>query len=71
MNLLYSSDITDKHHGIIGIRKIMSINNSPHINLLVDNNLVPYLMEYIYQNIYPQLQLEAAWILTNVASGPT
>ena len=55
--LLYSSDIVDKHHGIIGIRKIMSFDNSPHIYLLVDNNLVPYLMEYVYQNIYPQLQL--------------
>lgn len=36
---------------------------------MIDAGLVPKMIEYVKQSEYPQLQLEATWALTNVASG--
>lgn len=30
---------------------------------------MPKLIQFAYQNQYPRLQVEAAWVLTNIASG--
>ena len=48
-----------QHYGLIRIRKILSV---------IDAGLVPRVIEHVKQNDYPQLQLEATWVLTNVAS---
>lgn len=47
----------------------MSIVDDPPIQPIVDTGVIPKLIEYINQESYPQLQLEATWALTNVASG--
>lgn len=54
---------------MIGVRKILSIADSPPIQAIIDAGLVPRMIEYVKQSEYPQLQLEATWALTNVASG--
>ena len=36
---------------------------------MIDAGLVPKMIELVKQEEYPQLQLEATWTLTNVASG--
>lgn len=64
-----SEDILRQHYGLIGIRKILSIAENPPIQSIIDAGLVPKMIDYIKQNDYPQLQLEATWALTNVASG--
>lgn len=56
---------------MIGVRKILSIADSPPIQAVIDAGLVPRMIEYVKQQEYPQLQLEATWALTNVASGTT
>lgn len=38
---------------------------------MIDVGLIPKLINYAKQSEYPQLQLEAAWCLTNVAAGNT
>ncbi len=53
---------------MLGIRKILSVNNPP-VNLIIQNNLVKPLVEFMKEEKYPRLQVEAAWALTNVASG--
>ena len=58
-----------QHQGIIGVRKILSVLNNPPIQIVIDAGLVPRMIEYVRQTAYPQLQLEATWALTNVASG--
>ncbi len=65
------NDIIKQHQGMIGIRKILSIAESPPIQAVIDAGLVPRMIEYVKQQEYPQLQLEATWALTNVASGTT
>jgi hypothetical protein len=64
-------NVLNQHHGMIGIRKILSIAENPPIQAVIDAGLVPKMIEYIKQQEYPQLQLEATWALTNVASGTT
>ncbi len=58
-----------KHYGVIGLRKILSVEDGPPIQVVIDANLVPRLLEFIKQDIELHLQLEAAWALTNIASG--
>eukprot|EP00919_Chromeraceae_sp_WS-2016_P028827 GHVR01068282.1.p1 GENE.GHVR01068282.1~~GHVR01068282.1.p1 ORF type:complete len:106 (-),score=13.57 GHVR01068282.1:995-1312(-) len=73
-NLVHSvtdQDIIKQHYGLIGIRKILSIAENPPIQAVIDAGLVPRMIEYVKQTMYPQLQLEATWALTNVASGTT
>jgi importin subunit alpha-6/7 len=67
--LFQSADIISKHKGIIGIRKILSVEDNPPIEEVVDSGIIPTLVEYLNKPEFPQLRLEAAWILTNVASG--
>jgi hypothetical protein len=41
----------------------------PPIQRVIDNGLIPILIHWMNQQNYPQMKLEACWILTNVASG--
>ena len=66
---IHSSDILENHLGVIGIRKILSAFVDPPVQLVIDCGLVPKFISYIKQSDYPQLQLEATWALTNIASG--
>ena len=50
-------DILRQHFGMIGVRKILSIADSPPIQAVIDAGLVPKMIEYIKQQDYPQLQL--------------
>ena len=63
-------DITQVHFGMIGIRKLIS-NEHPPVQRIIDTGLIPHLIELVKQHEYPQLQMESAWILTNIASGST
>ena len=49
----------------------MSVADEPPIQPIVDTGIIPKFIEFINQEEYPQLQLEATWALTNVASGST
>jgi len=60
-----------QHLGVIGLRKILSIEEGPPIQPVIDANLIPRLIEFMQKDDEPHLQLEAAWALTNVASGTT
>jgi len=66
-----NDDILEQHRGMIGIRKILSIAENPPIQSIIDAGLIPKMITYVKQSEFPQLQLEATWALTNVASGTT
>ena len=57
------------HQGIIGIRKILSVDKNAPIQLVIDANLVPKMIQFMKQIKFPRLQMEATWALTNIASG--
>jgi len=66
---IFSKDVQKQHMGVIGLRRILSIEESPPIQPVIDMNLVPRLIEFMQKEELPHLQLESVWALTNVASG--
>jgi len=63
------NDRLKQHYGMIGLRKILSQEKGAPIQHAVDMNLVPRFIEFTQRKDEPHLQLEAAWALTNIASG--
>lgn len=66
---LTSGNLRNEYLGIIGLRKLLSLENHPPIQLVIDSNLIPKMIELMGRNDQPSLQLESTWCLTNVATG--
>jgi len=64
-----SEDPTIRFEGIRSARKLLSIERNPPIDELIQSNFLPIFVQYLTYDQYPDLQFEAAWALTNVASG--
>lgn len=58
-----------KHRGALFIRKLVSVDKHPPLGLVISSGATPLLTELLLDHANPQTQLEAAWVLTNVASG--
>jgi len=50
-------------------RKLLSNDRNPPIDDLINSGILPILVHCLQQHDQPNLQFEAAWALTNIASG--
>ncbi|CAF1168305.1 unnamed protein product [Rotaria sordida] len=64
-----NSDLSICFQGIRSARKLLSIEHNPPIDELINLNFLPILVQCLSYDQYPELQFEATWALTNIASG--
>jgi importin subunit alpha-6/7 len=69
INCIFSSNLSENIKGAYYIRKILGIEYNPPMQQIIDSGIIPALIEFIKRFDYPDLQYEAAWALSNIASG--
>nr|UXY88325.1 importin alpha [Cryptomonas curvata] len=68
---LLSDQISKKTRAATEIRKMLSVEKNPPIQEVINCNMLPIFIELLTYSESEDLQFEAAWILTNIASGTT
>ncbi|KAE8679928.1 Importin subunit alpha-2 [Hibiscus syriacus] len=66
---VWSDNGDDQLEATTQFRKLLSIERSPPIDVVIQSGVVPRFVEVLTREDFPQLQFEAAWTLTNIASG--
>jgi len=64
-----SNDVQKQTKAVQAARKLLSSDRNPPINELIRTGIMPTLVECLKIKEVPVLQFEAAWALTNIASG--
>lgn len=65
---LQSSDLTAQITCLRGFRRLLSAEHNPPVQQSIDCGAVPLFVLFLQRNDCAELQFEAAWALTNIAS---
>ncbi|RKP19744.1 ARM repeat-containing protein [Rozella allomycis CSF55] len=68
---MISEDLQVRFDAVREVRRLLSNEHNPPIDVVIQGGAVPICVEFIKPNreIVEKIQLEAAWVLTNIASG--
>ncbi|CAH0483105.1 unnamed protein product [Peronospora belbahrii] len=69
--MIQSLDPMARSNAVSKLRRLLSLENDPPIQEVINLGVVPLLVDFLKQHDQPEMQFEAAWALTNIASGTT
>lgn len=66
-----SNNPTERLAATVEFRRMLSVEDHPPIQDVINCGVVPRLMQFLSMSTEQKLQFEAAWTITNIASGST